>query len=215
MSNTAPVDPQRRRLLAAGALSLLSAPFAAVARDATPRQSAGPFYPNLPLLDEDNDLTRVPGQEGPAMGEIADLSGQVLDTQGRPLAGLRVEIWQCDANGRYRHSRDRQSTPMDPAFQGFGHATTDAEGRYRFRTIRPVAYPGRAPHIHAAVFGAGERPFVTQIYAAGDPGNAGDFLYQRVPAELRALVQADFQPAAAGMLDARFDFVLAGALATG
>ena len=133
----------------------------------------------------------------------------------RPLAGLRVEIWQCDTNGRYRHPRDTGGPDEDPNFQGFGHTVTDAEGRYRFRTIRPVPYPGRTPHIHAAVFQEADRPFVTQIYVAGEPLNQRDGLFMRVPEALRPLLLADFVAAddPVAELAAEFDFVLAPVLA--
>ncbi|MEJ2575993.1 MAG: protocatechuate 3,4-dioxygenase [Gammaproteobacteria bacterium] len=203
----------RRRMLLAGGAGLLALPLGATPRQPTPSQTAGPFYPRTPPLDQDNDLTRIAGREGVAEGRISDLSGQVLDSNGRPLSGLRVEIWQCDAHGRYRHPGDRQAAPMDPNFQGFGKTVTDSSGRYRFRTIRPVPYPGRTPHIHAAVFREGERPFVTQIYVAGEAGNQEDFLFRRIPEELRRLVLADFAPGSEAELSARFDFVLAEPLA--
>ena len=206
-------DPLRRAaLLAAG--GLIVTPLAAAAAALTPRQSAGPFYPNLPLLDDDNDLTRVPGTDAVANGVISDLYGQVLDENGQPVTGARIEIWQCDANGRYRHSRDPRDAAPDPAFQGLGKTSTDASGRYRFRTIRPVPYPGRTPHIHAAVFREGADPFVTQIYVAGEPQNADDFLVRRIPVELRPLVMAQFKgDPTAGPLQAEFDFVLDSILA--
>ena len=126
-----------------------------------------------------------------------------------------MEIWQCDANGRYRHPRDRGDVEEYPNFQGFGHTVTDADGRYRFRTIRPVPYPGRTPHIHAAVIQEGARPFVTQIYVAGEPLNLRDGLFMRVPEALRPLLLADFVPAndPVATLSASFDFVLAPVLA--
>jgi protocatechuate 3,4-dioxygenase beta subunit len=185
-------DNRRRKLLlaAAGLLPLISAP-ASAAFVATPRQSAGPFYPTEPPLDDDNNLVRI--HDGKlAQGEISDLSGRLLDGNGQPLPGVRIEIWQCDANGRYRHPRERGSTPIDPAFQGFGHAVTDAKGRYRFRTIKPVTYPGRTPHIHVAVRPMGESPLITQLYVAGEPRNEMDFLYRRIPTEQRHLVTAKF-----------------------
>ncbi|MBW7861248.1 MAG: intradiol ring-cleavage dioxygenase [Rhodocyclaceae bacterium] len=205
----------RRRLVLGGGAALLAAPLGAAQRVLTPGQTAGPFYPVTPPLHQDNDLTRVAGRSGQAAGQISDLAGRVLDLNGRPLAGLRVEIWQCDANGRYRHPRDRRTVPEDPDFQGFGHTVTDAEGRYRFRTIRPVPYPGRTPHIHAAVFEEGRRPFVTQIYVVGEPLNDGDFLFQRVPEDLRPLLLADFRPVddPVAELAAEFDFVLSPVLA--
>jgi len=161
-------------------------------------------------LDDDADLTRVKGIPGQAAGRITDLTGQVLDSAGRPLRGVRVEIWQCDANGRYRHPAERGSAPIDSRFQGHGHAITDDLGRYRFRTIRPVPYPGRAPHIHAAVLPAGEEPLVTQIYIRAEPANQGDFLFRRIPAERRDLVVAAFRAIdrTDAEFSAQFDFVL-------
>ena len=205
----------RRRVVLGGSAALLSAPLAAAQRALTPSQMLGPFYPVTPPLHQDNDLTRVEGRSGRALGQIADLSGRVLDLDGRPLAGLRVEIWQCDANGRYRHPRDRGGLEEDPNFQGFGYTVTDAEGRYRFRTIRPVPYPGRTPHIHAAVIQEGTRPFVTQIYVAGEPLNLRDGLFMRVPEALRPRLLADFVPAddPVAALSASFDFVLSPVLA--
>lgn len=206
------MNPGKRRFLRglAGVAAVLPAGSVLASLAATPRQSAGPFYPDQMPLDDDNDLTRMPGRDGVADGEISDLAGQVLDVNGRPLAGLRVEIWQCDANGRYRHSRDVGGMDPDPNFQGFGQVTTDAQGRYRFRTIRPVAYPGRTPHIHVAAFDGREPVLVTQLYAAGDPRNDADFLYRRIPVEKRGLVSAAFEPAATPGLayTAQWDIVI-------
>ena len=92
------------------------------------------------------------------------------------------------------HPRENASRPIDENFQGHGHTITDSQGRYRFRTIRPVRYPGRAPHIHVAVFPAGESPFVTQLYIAGDERNDTDFLYNDIPWDKRHLVTAEFKP---------------------
>lgn len=202
-----------RRRLVLGATGLLAAyalPGIAGSRRPTPGQPAGPFYPVERPLDDDSDLTRVQGLKRPAQGRITDLRGRILDRNGRPLSDLRIEIWQCDANGRYRHPRDSGDHPIDPGFQGLGHTITDSQGGYRFRTIRPVPYPGRTPHIHVAVFPAGERPFVTQLYVAGEPRNAQDFLYQRVPEEQRQLVTAEFKPAAVANVEftALWDIVL-------
>lgn len=202
----------RRRFLlsTAGLLASHSLPLGAGMRPVTPRQSAGPFYPPKPPLDDDNDLTQIRGNPQRAMGQITDLGGRILDRNGEPLAGLRIEIWQCDANGRYRHPRDPGKRAIDPNFQGFGHALSDTEGRYRFRTIRPQPYPGRTPHIHIAVFAAGEETFITQLYVANEPRNASDFLYQRVPEAYRQLVTADFKPSGTADVDlvANWDIVL-------
>lgn len=145
---------------------------------ATPRQTAGPFYPEDLPLDSDNDLLRVSGQERPAAGTPLQLFGRVLTDSGRPLPGLRVEIWQCDAFGHYHHPRDRGSA--DPAFQGYGQTLTSADGAYRFRTIRPVAYPGRTPHIHFAISGTGIERLTTQMYVAGEPLNERDGILSRI-----------------------------------
>jgi len=207
------LNNNRRRLLAALAGMLVTAPTLAGRRLlATPAQSAGPFYPLELPLDDDNDLTRVAGHDGIAAGRLTELTGRVLDLNGRPVADARVEIWQCDANGRYHHPGDRGRAVRDEKFQGHGHTNTDTAGRYRFRTIRPVPYPGRTPHIHMAVLAPQSPALVTQLYVRGEPRNADDFLFNRVPAEQRHLVQAEFVVAdMAGVeLQASFDLVLGG-----
>jgi len=209
-----PVEPdQRGRRLFLGALACgLASPLALAQAllPQTPAQTAGPFYPPVLPLDDDADLTRVSGTAGRAEGRVAELAGRVLDSSGRPVSGVRVEIWQCDANGRYRHPAERGSAPVDPRFQGHGHALTDALGRYRFRTIRPVPYPGRTPHIHAAVLPPGGESLVTQIYVRGEPANRDDFLFNRLPLEQRERVLAEFRPIDLpdAEFSASFDFVL-------
>ena len=202
----------RRRLLLAALGGALVIPAAAAGKLLlpTPRQPAGPFYPVEIPLDDDNDLTWVQQRDQRARGQITDLEGRLLDVNARPLADVRIEIWQCDAQGRYRHPRERGGTPLDPNVQGHGHTRTDETGAYRFRTIRPVPYPGRTPHIHVAVFPPGEAPFVTQLYVRHEPRNAEDFLFRRVPSESRDRVTAEFVPAPAAGVDfqARFDIVL-------
>ncbi|MCB1858972.1 MAG: intradiol ring-cleavage dioxygenase [Gammaproteobacteria bacterium] len=182
----------------------------AVALTPTPPQPSGPFYPATLPLDDDNDLTRVAGSPQPAEGLSTDLDGRLLDAGGNPIGGARIEIWQCDARGRYHHPRDRGKSTPDPNFQGHGHTLTDAQGRYRFRTIHPVPYPGRTPHIHAAVFLQGRQVLVTQIYVEGEAGNEADFLYRRIPDDKRSLVTAKFAPGSPGQARYRagFDVVL-------
>ena len=200
----------RRKILVAGGVASV-APRLTLADKLlpTPQQTAGPFYPDQLPLDDDNDLTRVAGRNGAAKGQTTDLSGSIVDTNGHALKNIRVEIWQCDANGRYHHPGDGRPVPIDENFQGHGHTFTDSDGRYRFRTIRPVHYPGRTPHIHAAVFPSGERPLVTQIYIKDEPRNARDFLFARIPAELRPLVVADFETMDGDAeFSARFNMVL-------
>lgn len=201
----------RRTLLAALAFGLAGPAGAAAPLLPTPRQTRGPFYPRDLPLDSDNDLVRVAGRSGIARGEITDLRGRVLDGRGHGVAGARVEIWQCDAFGRYHHPWDRRSAPLDENFQGYGQFITASDGGYRFRTIKPVPYPGRAPHVHFAVTPPGQGPFITQMYVAGAKENPGDFLLSRVPdGPAREALVVDFLPAPDGSteLAARFDIVL-------
>lgn len=193
----------RRRILVWGAgiagSTLTGLPLAtlhAAALLPTPRQTTGPFYPERLPLDSDNDLVGVGGRDQAAAGQVVHLFGQVQDMTGRALAGYRVEIWQCDAAGFYHHSADRGGR-ADPNFQGYGQMIADDEGRYRFRTIEPVPYPGRTPHIHMAVSGKGiDRPLTTQLYLKDHPLNARDFLFNSLRDEAaRDSLLVDFAPA--------------------
>ncbi|MBX6374616.1 MAG: intradiol ring-cleavage dioxygenase [Acetobacteraceae bacterium] len=173
----------------AAAASLRIAPGAqgqslAAALVPTPRQTAGPFYPLDWSGDVDADLVQVAGEAAHAQGVIMHLRGRVLDARGAPVPGAVLEIWQCDAFGHYRHPRDRQGQ-RDGGFQGRGRAVAGPDGSYAFRTIRPVPYPGRTPHIHLAAAAApsgrgGAVPLVTQLYLAGEPLNERDGLFLRL-----------------------------------
>lgn len=178
----------------------------------TPRQTAGPFYPRSLPLDQDNDLVAVRGSTVTALGVITNVFGRVLDECGRPVSDARVEIWQCNAHGRYNHPDDNRNVPLDPGFQGFGRYVTVADGRYRFRTIRPVPYGWRTPHIHFRLSGPGFSGLTTQMYVAGEPRNSGDGVLSRIrdPAA-RASVLVEFVPDTLGdaELQAVFDIVLA------
>jgi protocatechuate 3,4-dioxygenase beta subunit len=206
--------PRRRVLEAvvasAAGLPLLR-PAQATALAPTPAQTPGPFYPRSFPADAGFDLTHIAGRAKTAEGITALIGGQVLDTAGRPVSGARVEIWQCDANGRYHHLEDdRAGPPPDPGFQGCGRVLTDADGGYRFRTIRPVAYPGRTPHIHFAIAAGGRPRLVTQMYVAGEPLNERDGVLASIadPAARDRLI-VPLRPAAErGMLAAAFDIVL-------
>jgi protocatechuate 3,4-dioxygenase, beta subunit len=208
----------RRRLVVAGSAALAGAAAPSLLRAATlpvtPPQTEGPFYPVELPSDRDADLVRVTGAEARAMGTVTHVAGRVFDRQGRPLPGVLVEIWQCDANGRYRHPLESSGRPLDLGFQGYGRALTDNGGGYRFRTIRPVPYPGRTPHVHFKLSNAagGEELLTTQMYVAGEPGNERDFLLNAVrDPERRARLVVDLRPAEAVEADAlagTFDIVV-------
>ncbi len=179
----------------------------------TPRQSTGPFYPVDWSGDADADLVRVTGEAAQAQGVVTHLRGRVLNARGEAVPGALVEIWQCDAFGRYRHPRVRQQG-RDPGFQGRGRLVAGPDGSYAFRTIRPVPYPGRAPHIHVAVALPGAGPvLVSQFYVAGEALNEGDGLFNSLrDARQREAVLLRLEPAdriEAGALLARRDIVLA------
>lgn len=184
----------RRTLLKSTSLLLIpTAVWSATARAATPTPpaTAGPFYPASIPLDSDADLVKVEGKARIATGTIAHLTGKLLDQNGCPVAGAKIEIWQCDAFGAYHHPNDRGDI-AEPEFQGYGSAITGGEGEYRFRTIRPVSYPGRTPHIHVRTTKAGMQPLTTQLYVEGEPDNQRDFLYNRIPADQRQTILARF-----------------------
>lgn len=179
---------------------------------ATPAQTQGPFYPDKLPLDTDNDLLIVGDSITPASGTVTHLSGRVLDLRGDPIRNALVEIWQVDANGAYLHSRTGNRGRRDVHFQGYGKFETASTGEYRFRTVKPVAYPGRTPHIHVAIHAPGGRALTTQCYLKGDPGNARDGVLRGIRDEkARASVIVPFEPlqgSRTGELAARFDIVL-------
>jgi protocatechuate 3,4-dioxygenase beta subunit len=172
---------------------------------ATPSQTEGPFYPVAQPKDSDFDLLRNGGQNYPK-GQSAWVEGSVSDLAGKPVAGAQVEIWQCDHDGHYHHPGD--GGKADPRFQGFGRVTAGSDGSYRFRTLRPVAYGGRTPHIHVKVK-LGQRDLLTtQLYVAGDAGNAKDFLWRRLSEPDRSALTVSFAPASDGVR-ARFPITVA------
>jgi protocatechuate 3,4-dioxygenase beta subunit len=192
----------RRRLLAgmAGWLGLSTLGSKAAATVLTPRATEGPFYPTKSMRtpDIDNDLVKIAGHVQDAGGEVFILRGTLTGTNGNPLAGHRIEIWQCDLNGNYMHHSDRGSADFDPAFQGFGHDITDAEGAYVFRMIKPTIYPGRTPHIHVKVFDDERELLTSQFYIEGHPNNARDRLFNRMPDAQADAVSMNFVEGEAG-----------------
>ncbi|MBI4904459.1 MAG: intradiol ring-cleavage dioxygenase [Acidobacteria bacterium] len=178
----------------------------------TPPQTEGPFYPDKLPLDTDNDLIVVNDGASPALGEITWLSGRILDSRGEPIRNALVEIWQVDNNGAYLHSRTGNRDKRDANFQGFGRFLTGSTGEYLFRTIKPVPYPGRTPHIHYAVKMKGRDKFTTQCYIQGHPQNARDGVLRGIrDPKARASVEVPFVPvpkSRIGELAARFDIVM-------
>jgi protocatechuate 3,4-dioxygenase beta subunit len=178
----------------------------------TPWREEGPFYPDKLPLDTDNDLIILNDSLTPAVGEITHLTGRVLDTGGNPMRNVTVEIWQCDANKVYHHSGDN-ADGLDKNFQGFGRFTTGSTGEYRFRTIKPVPYPGRpAPHIHFKVKKGDRELLTTQMNIAGHPGNDVDGVAGGgIGVFERELLRVEFKPikgSKIGELAAHFPIIL-------
>lgn len=193
-------------LIAAPALWLGLRAQAQPARRATPGQTEGPFYPVEIPKDSDYDLLHN-GPLAYGRGQPSWVEGVVADLDGKPVRGAQVEIWQCDEAGHYHHPGD--GNRADAAFQGFGRVAVNADGQYRFRTIRPVAYSGRAPHVHVKVKLGTRHLLTTQLYVLGDPHNERDFVWRNLPdAADRAAVTVAFAPVADG-LRANFPIVVA------
>ena len=156
------------------------------------------------------NLTHISGHVHGAKGQVLLLSGQVVATSGEPIAGARIEIWQANAAGRYAHPGDSNPAPLDPDFEGFGAAITDADGRYRFTTVKPAPYPTgptsmRPAHIHFQVQSKADR-LVTQMYFEGDPYNAQDRFLQSV--RRPEALTIGLVPAEGGAMGATFDIVM-------
>ena len=211
----------RRRLLAMslglGGYALSSAFHPLLARQRlrrTPDQIQGPFYPLVKPLDQDADLTIIAGKAGRAKGQVVHLTGRILNALGAPVEGARVEIWQANAQGRYTHPSDSNPAPLDPNFEGFGVQVTDKEGRYRFKTIKPGAYPRavggmRAPHVHFQVTGRADE-LVTQMYFDGERLNDTDHYLQNAvnPQALVAKLSPPTRDLEADSLVVSWDIVL-------
>ena len=200
-----------RRLAAGSALFAAQGAFAE-ALTQTPKATEGPFYPDHLPLDTDNDLLVINETTTPAVGQVAYVTGRILDSKGSPLRNALVEIWQCDNNGAYLHSGTGNKDKQDKNFQGFGRFITGATGEYLFRTIKPVPYPGRTPHIHYKVKLGGKELLTTQLYIKGHAGNERDGIWKSIKDEKqRDNCTVDFAPlpgAKAGELSAKFDLVL-------
>jgi protocatechuate 3,4-dioxygenase beta subunit len=217
---SAPLYDPSRRLFFRSAAAAAILPFwtvrGAFAEELTrtPSQTEGPFYPNKLPLDTDNDLIVINDAITPSVGEITHLTGKILDAKGNPLKNAVVEIWQCDANGVYLHTKDSEpkKDKQDKNFQGFGRFVTGSSGEYYFRTIKPVPYPGRTPHIHFKIKKGRDHLLTTQLYVKGHEGNAKDFVWKGVTdAKQRDAITVAFEKvkeSKAGELSANFVIVL-------
>jgi protocatechuate 3,4-dioxygenase beta subunit len=183
----------------------------------TPSQTLGPFYPLEKPTESDADLTRLAGHAARAEGKLIYVDGRIVNTAGEPLAGVVIEVWQANTHGRYSHPNDDNPAPLDPNFQGFARLVTDAQGRYRIKTIKPSGYPAggfsRPPHIHFA-FTSRTHRLVTQMYFAGEPLNDSDPLLAGAGASRDSLIVTLGRPPAGLESDARvanWDIVLGDA----
>ncbi len=215
-------ERNRRAFLKAAALSLAapaifpieSAWAQSTSLRRTPDQILGPFYPVTAKVEAMDDLTHLPGGQGSAKGQLLEVTGRLLNMQGEPIAGTRIEVWQANAAGRYAHPDDTNPAPLDPNFLGYTSLTTAADGSYRLKTIKPGAYPTgpntmRPPHIHFEVWGQHDR-LITQMYFDGEPLNEKDRFLQSVlrPEALTVKLQPGSDPT--GAVIARFDIVIRG-----
>ena len=192
----------------------------------TVSELTGPVFGEADIGPDDNDLLTNFAKNGAPVGERIVLHGRVLDEDARPVPGTLVEIWQANAGGRYRHRNDTYLAPIDPNFGGCGRTLTDADGRYRFRTVKPGAYPWRnwsdswrPAHIHVSVFGSAfAQRLITQLYFQGDPLIPLCPIVQTVPdpdAIERLIAQLDLKAAEPfDSLAYRFDIVLRGRRST-
>jgi len=211
-----PVWPSSRRAflstLALGSAAFMTPALFAEELARTPRLTEGPFYPDQLPLDTDNDLLVINDSITPAVGEITHLGGKVLDASGSPIKNAVIEIWQVDNRGVYIHSADSARRQRDANFQGFGRFTTGSTGEYYFRTIKPVPYTGRTPHIHVKVKKGGRELLTTQIFINGHPQNNRDGVFRGIRDPLdRQRVLVDFRPvkdSKIGELSASFDIVV-------
>ena len=184
----------------------------------------GPVFGHNKVTSENSDLTRQ--HKGEPLGERIVVTGRVLDENGRAVPQALIEIWQANAAGRYIHHRDQHAAPLDPNFSGLGRLITDAEGRYKFTTVKPGAYPWRnhanawrPAHIHFSLFGPSfVTRLVTQMYFPGDPLIPLDPIYNSVPdqkAAARMVSRFDLETTVPEWaLGFRFDIVLRGRDAT-
>jgi protocatechuate 3,4-dioxygenase beta subunit len=193
----------RRSFLKTGALGSLAVAGQAIGSNGnltsglqTPKEIEGPFYPVIAQQDKDFDLTKVKGRKAKALGQHIVIHGVVIDTEGNPVEGATVDLWQANAAGRYLHPHDSNSAPVDDNFQGWAIVPSGRGGGFRFRTVFPGIYPvgggwSRPPHIHFKVTKKGYIELTTQMYFPGHPLNQVDRLLQRKSKQEQKLMIAE------------------------
>lgn len=179
----------------------------------TPAEVEGPFYPVTDQRDKDDDLTRIVGHANHARGQFVVIEGRVTDIQGIPVNQAVIELWQANASGRYNHPRDPNPAPHDPDFQGWAVIYSDRDGRYRFKTVKPGAYPAtktwvRPPHIHFKIAGKDCRTLTTQLYFPDEPLNETDLLLRSKSMEEQSAMTAKYVGKYENMIEYSYNVVL-------
>lgn len=197
---------KRRHFFKAGLLSSLGIAGHVMAKSeglklsqSTPNEIEGPFYPVIAQKDKDFDLTKIKGRNQDALGKKIIVHGIVLDTEGNPVEGATVDLWQANAAGRYSHPHDSNPAPVDDNFQGWAIVPTGKSGEFRFKSVLPGIYPvgggwSRPPHIHFKVTKKGYIELTTQMYFPDHPLNQVDRLLQRKTKQEQALMIAKNTP---------------------
>ena len=195
-------DKSRRFFLNAGAATiaatLIPASVKAEEYQATAKQTEGPYYPRHKQLDKNADMTKVGRNSASALGEVLIISGRVFDTDGKPVKGAIIDIWQADKNGRYLHEDAPDSSPIDANFQYWAQIKSDEEGKYQVKTIKPGKYPAmgdwvRPPHIHFKVARSGLKELTTQMYFANEALNKKDKLFIDLPKSEQSSIVVNFE----------------------
>jgi protocatechuate 3,4-dioxygenase, beta subunit len=170
---------KRRKLIVTTGIILFTGPSTAYSLR-TPWQSAGPFYPDVKPYYIDNNLVNIGLNGIDADGKKLDIQGNISNSSGKPIEDMQIEIWQTDNNGVYINSNAPNQSKRDPNFQGFGKSVSNLKGDFEFKTILPVAYFGRPPHIHLLVKNKDQIKLVTQFYFENHPLNESDFLFRKM-----------------------------------
>jgi protocatechuate 3,4-dioxygenase, beta subunit len=172
-----------------------------------------PFFPATRPTETNVDLTRLAGHSQRALGQVIEVGGRVLDRQGRPISGARVELWQCNAAGRYHHPADTSPIALDPNFQCYADLVSGPDGQFRVTSVMPAAYlvpemgQKRTPHIHFKLAGAGAT-LTTQMYFPGEPLNETDFLIKAMRGDPRAMIAREAPAGEPGARGFAWDIVL-------